>query len=76
VLPGQPIADLFSVSAARLMARRTGITGTEQLIWFDRSGKALGTLATTRVALNFRNFHPDTAVDRARLRLRGGFREK
>ena len=34
----------FSVSAAGLVAYRSGGAGQRQLVWFDRSGKTLGTL--------------------------------
>jgi serine/threonine protein kinase/Tol biopolymer transport system component len=34
----------FSVSATGLVAYRSGGTGQRQLVWFDRSGKTLGTM--------------------------------
>ena len=39
-------AGAFSVSAAGLVAYRSGGTDQHQLIWFDRSGKTLGTMGT------------------------------
>jgi len=38
------LAGAFSVSAAGLLAYRSGGAVRRQLMWFDRSGKALGTL--------------------------------
>ena len=37
-------AGAFSVSAAGLVAYRSGGAGQRQLVWFDRSGKTLGTM--------------------------------
>jgi len=37
-------AGAFSVSNAGLVAYRSGGTGQRQLVWFDRSGKMLGTM--------------------------------
>jgi hypothetical protein len=36
--------DAFSVSQTGVVAFRSGTTVRRQLTWFDRSGKALGTL--------------------------------
>ena len=37
-------AGAFSVSASGLVAYRSGGAGQRQLVWFDRSGKTLGTI--------------------------------
>jgi Tol biopolymer transport system component len=42
-LDGQGNAGAFSVSATGLVAYRTGAVSRRQLIWFDRTGKTLGT---------------------------------
>jgi Tol biopolymer transport system component len=42
VIPGS--AGAFSVSAAGLVSYRAGGASRRQLVWFDRSGKTLGTL--------------------------------
>ncbi len=57
-----------SVSATGLVAYRTGGNSRRQLTWFDRSGKALGTMgAPDENNLRFPNISPDgrrVAVDR------------
>src|SRR5204863_9127717 len=43
-IDGNTNAGAVSVSAAGLVAYRSGGTNRRQLTWFDRSGKALGTV--------------------------------
>ena len=43
-LDGNSRSAAFSVSVAGLVAYRLGSAGQHQLIWFDRSGKTLGTV--------------------------------
>jgi eukaryotic-like serine/threonine-protein kinase len=50
----------FSVSAAGLVAYRTGGAGQHQLVWFDSSGKTLGTMgAPDANSLNAPSLSPD-----------------
>jgi hypothetical protein len=55
---GVTAASVFSVSAAGFVARRMGTTGTEQLIWFDRSRKGAGHACNDESAFEFPEFSP------------------
>ena len=54
-------AGAFSVSAAGLVAYRSGGAGQHQLVWFDRSGKTLGTMgAPDANGLSMPSLSPDS----------------
>src|SRR5262249_6179457 len=52
-------ASAVSVSAAGLIAYRTGGSNLHQLAWFDRSGKVLSTLGAPDETLRTRRLSPD-----------------
>jgi dipeptidyl aminopeptidase/acylaminoacyl peptidase len=52
-------ASAVSVSATGLLAYRSGTVGRRQLTWFDRSGKALGTMGAPEISLRAPRLSPD-----------------
>jgi Tol biopolymer transport system component len=51
--------SVVSVTAAGLMAYRTGVAGERRLIWFDRSGAARGSIGDSDATLSYPNISPD-----------------
>jgi serine/threonine protein kinase len=53
------IVGMFSVSRERLLAYHSGSSGSQQLTWFDRSGKAQGALGNPSYDFVSVEFSPD-----------------
>jgi serine/threonine protein kinase len=58
-IDGNVQASAVSVSATGLLAYRSGNGGRRQLVWFDRSGKALGTMGAPDNTLFTPRLSPD-----------------
>jgi Tol biopolymer transport system component len=56
---GISLASAFSVSAAGPIAYRSGSSGRRQLLWFDRSGKALESMGAPDTNLSGPRLSPD-----------------